>query len=354
MAKRMTRTPTDSTASFAFDHQSDQVGRSRLVHADCFEWLGRAPENSFHAIVTDPPYGVKEYDADQLLKRGNGNGGVWRIPPSFDGHVRSPLPRFTALDERDLTRLRAFFREWATLACNALRPGGHVFIATNSYVAQLVYSALVEGGLEFRGQLIRVVRTLRGGDRPKNAEIEFPGVSSLPRGCFEPWGLLRKPLLPRMRVSDCLREFQTGGLRRNANGNPFCDLIPSERTPLAERRIADHPSLKPQSLLRQFVYASLPLGEGIVVDPFMGSGSTVAAAEATGVIAIGVERFKDYYTLARKAVPRLRDVPTRDGFKANGLGGGEADLFEGHCQLSEREEGRGRASSIRAFRTLSA
>jgi site-specific DNA-methyltransferase (adenine-specific) len=110
---------------------------------------------------------------------------------------------------------RRFFVEWARAVVHALRPGGHVFIASNAFLSQLVFSALVDGGLEFRGELIRVVRTLRGGDRPKNAEEEFPGVSSLPRGCYEPWGILRKPMLPGMKLSDCLREFQTGGLRRD-------------------------------------------------------------------------------------------------------------------------------------------
>ncbi len=69
----------------AFNFESKLIGRSRIIQADCFEWLGKVPENRFHAIVTDPPYGVKEYDFDQLLKRANGNGGIWRIPPSFDG-----------------------------------------------------------------------------------------------------------------------------------------------------------------------------------------------------------------------------------------------------------------------------
>ena len=145
-------------------------------------------ENSIHAIVTDPPYGVKEYDFDQIEKRANGNGGIWRIPPSFDGNVRAPLPRFTALNAKERKQVTTFFIEWANVATHALRPGGHVFIATNSFLSQLVFSALVEGGLEFRGQVIRLVQTLRGGDRPKNAEEEFPGVSSLPRGSFEPWG----------------------------------------------------------------------------------------------------------------------------------------------------------------------
>jgi site-specific DNA-methyltransferase (adenine-specific) len=256
-------------------------------------------------VVTDPPYGVKEYDFDQLEKRANGNGGIWRIPPSFDGHTRAPLPRFTALDPGERERLRRFFVEWSKLVTRALRPGGHVFLASNAFLAQLVYGGLVEGGLEFRGQVIRAVRTLRGGDRPKNAEQEFPGVSSMPRGCYEPWGLFRKPMPGKMRVSDCLRAYQTGGLRRTPEGKPFSDLIPSERTPKEERRIANHPSVKPQSFLRQIVHAVLPLGVGVVVDPFMGSGSTIAAAEAAGVQAVGVERVAEYYDLAVRAVPAL-------------------------------------------------
>jgi len=308
----MTKTK-DILKDLSFDYAAETVGNSRLVHADCFEWLGRVPKNTLHAIVTDPPYGVKEYDIDQLEKRANGNGGIWRIPPSFDGHVRSPLPRFTALDAGERERLHRFFVEWARLAIHALRPGGHVFIASNAFLAQLVYASLVEGGLEFRGQIMRLVRTLRGGDRPKNAEEEFPGVSSMPRGCYEPWGLLRRPMPAKMRVSECLREFQTGGLRRTPEGKPFGDLIPSERTPQRERRIANHPSVKPQSFMRQIVYAALPLGEGVVADPFMGSGSTVAAAEAVGVSAIGVERLENYYQMAVKAVPKLAalhpDIP---------------------------------------------
>ncbi len=291
--------------AFAFDYQAHKVGRSLIVHADCFEWLRRLPENSLHAVVTDPPYGVKEYDPDQIEKMTNGSGGIWRIPPSFDGNVRTPLPRFTALNGKERAELRRFFVEWARLVTYALRPGGHVFVAGNAFLSQLVFASLVEGGLEFRGELIRLVQTLRGGDRPKNAEEEFPCVSSLPRGGYEPWGLLRKPLSPGMKVSDCLREFGTGGLRRTPDDRPFSDVIPSERTPQRERAIAGHPSLKPQSFLRQVVYAALPLGVGVVTDTFMGSGSTVAASEAMGISCVGVERHGEYFGMAKEAIPAL-------------------------------------------------
>ena len=317
----------DGLISLGFDLQSHQVGNSLLLFGDCFDWLARIPENTLHAIVTDPPYGVKEFDASELEKRASGKGGVWRIPPSFDGSVRAPLPRFTAHSEPELKRLLKFFEDWSRLVVRALRPGGHVFIATSSIVAPLLYESLRKGGLEFRAQIMRTVRTLRGGDRPKNAHEKFPGVCVLPKGCYEPWGLFRKPLLPGMKVSDCLREYQTGGLRRLANGNPFEDLVQSERTPTREKQIADHPSLKPQSFMRLVVYAALPLGTGIVVDTFMGAGSTIAAAEAIRVQAIGIERSAEYFKLATAAVPRLKalEVPGVDEL----TGRGQSALFNG-------------------------
>jgi len=300
---------TTDKAAFTLDYTHTVIGHSLIVHADCFEWMGRIPENSLHAIVTDPPYGVKEYNFDQIEKRANGNGGIWRIPPSFDGSNRAPLPRFTALSAKEREALYRFFWEWGKLATRVLRPGGHIFIASNAFLSQVVFSALVAGGLEFRGELIRLVRTFRGGDRPKNAEDEFPEVCSLPRSCYEPWGILRKPLPQGMTVSNCLRAYGTGGLRRTSAEQPFSDVIASERTPQRERDIANHPSLKPQSFLRQIVRAALPLGEGLIADPFMGSGSTVAAAEANGLTCIGVEKFADYYELSQVAIPKLAQVP---------------------------------------------
>jgi site-specific DNA-methyltransferase (adenine-specific) len=292
---------------FALDYETFTIGSSLAVRADCFEWFARIPEGSLHAIITDPPYGVKEFEADQLERLRNGNkGGIWRIPPSFDGHERAPLPRFTALTSRERSALREFFVRWSRLAVRALRPGAHVFVAGNAFLSQLVWAAIVDGGLEFRGELIRVVRTLRGGDRPKNAHTEFPDVCSMPRGSYEPWGIFRAPLPPGMKVSECLRLYETGGLRRLSDGRPFVDVIVSERTPKKEKLVADHPSLKPQSFLRQITRAVLPLGHGVIADPFMGAGSTLAAAEATGAESVGVERDQNYFDGAKTAIQALR------------------------------------------------
>jgi DNA modification methylase len=179
------------------------VGYS-LYQADCLQWMDLRPTNYVQAIVTDPPYGLKEYTHEEKTKLRNKRGGVWRIPPSYDGCQRSPVPRFTVLTDADRTHLSDFFALFAKRAFRILVPGGHVFIASSPLLSHLVYLPLMKAGFEKRGEVIRLVQTLRGGDRPKNAHEEFPDVTVMPRSCWEPWGIFRKPC--EGRVQDNLRK----------------------------------------------------------------------------------------------------------------------------------------------------
>lgn len=274
-------------------------GEAALFHADCLDWLAGAPARSVHAVVTDPPFGLREYaeGAD------GASDGVWRTPPAPDGHLRSPVPRFTTLSAGDLDALERHFTELGVLLRRALVPGANVLVASHPLVAHRAAAGFDRAGLERRGEVVRLVMTLRGGDRPKGAEDEFPDVTAMARSAWEPWLLYRAPL--EGTVADCLRKWGTGGLRRLPDGGPFKDVVVSHPTRAAERRLAPHPSLKPQAFLRQVVRAVLPLGEGVVLDPFAGSGSTLAAAEAVGYPSIGIEHDPQYVALAAKAIPRL-------------------------------------------------
>lgn len=283
-----------------------QMANYELIQGDCFSWLEHRSPCSIHAIVTDPPYGLKEYSPTEQLKLRNGKGGVWRIPPSFDGCQRNPLPRFTVLTKKEKDTLREFFSDWSRLVFEALVPGGHVFIATNPLLSHIVYLPMIQAGFDKRSEIIRLVSTLRGGDRPKNAHDEFQDVTVMPKSGWEPWGLFRKPC--EGRVQDNLRKWKTGGLRRISPDIPFSDVIPSGPTRSDERKIANHPSLKPQHFMRQIVKASLPMGEGVVLDPFMGGGATIAAAQAVGYRSIGIESDPRYFRMAKKAIPKLASI----------------------------------------------
>jgi DNA modification methylase len=303
-AQTMTATHARGNLRLFPESQLDRL--YEISRADAFEWLRQRDPNSIHAVVTDPPYGLLEYSEEQKQKLRKGRGGVWRIPPSFDGCRRRPVPRFTVLKDGHKAELEAFFSRLATLLLPVLVPGAHIFIATNPLVSHFVYGPFLRAGFEKRGEIIRVVQTLRGGDRPKNAHREFGDVSVMPRSCWEPWGLFRKPC--EGRVQDNLRKWRTGGLRRISPETPFRDLVLSSPTRRREFELAPHPSLKPQHFLRQIVRAALPFGEGVILDPFMGSGSTVAACAALGLRSIGLEADRDYFTMARTAIPKLAEL----------------------------------------------
>lgn len=280
-----------------------------FYNKDCFEWIDSQQDNVVTAVVTDPPYGIREYTKTELEKKRNGTGGIWRIPPSFDGHKRNALPRFSVINENPKERENVynFFFRWGGKIKRLIVPGGHLFIASTPLLSDIVSHAMRDAGFERRGEIIRTVTTLRGGDRPKGAEDEFRQMSIIPRGMWEPWVLFRKPISERT-IAMNLRKWNAGALRRENIDTPYGDLFIVGKTPKAERKIAPHPSLKPQIFLRKIVYASLPTGLGTILDPFAGSGSTIAAATFCNLHSIGIEVDKEFYDMGVNAIPQLSSL----------------------------------------------
>src|SRR5207245_606630 len=154
-----------------------------------------------------------------------GRGGLLRIPPSFDGNKRSPLPRFTVLSRDDIMDLERFFFIWARFLFPIVVPGAHVLVASNPLLSFVVANAVTRAGFERRGEIIRLTMTMRGGDRPKAAHTEFADVSVMPRSMWEPWLIFRKPI--EGRVQENFRQWKTGVLESKR--------IRATSTPLARR-----------------------------------------------------------------------------------------------------------------------
>lgn len=311
-----------------------------IFHADCRDWLHACAPNSIHAVCTDPPYGLIEFSEQEISKLRNGNkGGIWRIPPSIGGHRRDPLPRFTVLTERQKQNLFEYICEFGKALYPALVPGAHVCIAGHPMLQYLVQSGMATVGYEVRPALLRLYTSFRGGDRPKGAEQDFPEVCVTPRSAYEPWMLFRKPISERT-VADNLRQWRTGGLRRLSIDKPLPEAIPSARTPTIETEISDHPCLKPQQFLRIIVRSLLPLGEGILLDPFMGSGSTIAAAEAVGYKSLGIEIDQQYYETALEVIPKLANLyPTFKGESLNWIAEADSKKTTNLKQITQYTQG---------------
>jgi site-specific DNA-methyltransferase (adenine-specific) len=137
------------------------LGRATLHKADAMSWLLNAEDESIHAVVTEPPYGLVEYRPDRQRKLKAGRRGVWRVPPSFDGHRRSPLPRFSVLEEGELAELERFSHRFADAVYPKLVPGANLLVVSNPLVSLRVAYAISTAGFERRAEIIRPVAGCR-------------------------------------------------------------------------------------------------------------------------------------------------------------------------------------------------
>lgn len=64
--------------------------------------------------------------------------------------------------------------------------------------------------------------------------------------------------------------------------------------------------------MRQIVRAALPMGKGVILDPFMGGGSTIAAANAIGYESRGIELDDQFFELAKNSIPLLERVKVKE------------------------------------------
>jgi len=67
-----------------------------LYLGDCLDWMDQRAANSIQAIVTDPPYGLKEYTSEEKakLRSGNGGCGVFHLRSTVASAVGCPGSRF--------------------------------------------------------------------------------------------------------------------------------------------------------------------------------------------------------------------------------------------------------------------
>jgi len=296
--------PEQPSPNSAATSPRPDLGLTEMLHLSTFDWLRARAERSVNAVISDPPFSGVDFSPEQLERLRTGSGGLWRHAPVMNGSARRPMPRFTTTPPEQKRQFQAFFHLWATLLRPTLVPGAPVLLAANPLMASRLQLALEDAGLEYRGVILRLVRTMRGGDRPKGAEEQYPEVATSPRSGYEPWLLFTEPA-DGLSTDALFRQYGTGRFGPLAPGWPASTTIPSEVTSQPERHLADHPTIKPQSLLRPLIRMLMPTRRGLLYEPFMGSGSTCAAACAEGVRSVGTEIDEAFYHLARRALPAL-------------------------------------------------
>ena len=250
----------------------------QIMVGDCIELMRRLPPASVHAIFADPPYNLQ-------LK-----GDLRRPDDSLVDGVDDAWDRFDDLPSYD-----AFTRAWLTEARRVLRKDGTIWVMGSYHNVFRLGVALQDMGFwvlndviwrksnpmpNFRGRrFTNAHETLIWAARGRDSRYRFN---------YQAMKSLNDDLQMR---SDWTLPLCTGPERlRNQHGLKL------------------HPTQKPEALLHRILLASTLPGD-VVLDPFIGTGTTAAVAKRLHRHFIGIERHPAYAEAAIGRVRRVRPAP---------------------------------------------
>ena len=277
-----------------------------LIHGDSIEILKTFPENFVHAIISDIPYGIGCDEWDILHSNTNSAyGGSSPAQVSGGGLFKrrgKPLNGWSASDKNIPREYQLWCESWAESWLRVLKPGGTCFIFAGRRYAHRCITALEDAGFTFRDMLSweknnaphRAQRLSeiyrRRGDSQNASKWEGWRVANL-RPLFEPILWFQKPYRTGGTIADNVIDYGLGAWNEaamskyNAHDDICSNIV---RVTASQNDSGLHIAQKPLKLMELLI--SLVTLEGhIVLDPFMGSGTTCTAAKNLRRHYIGID-----------------------------------------------------------------
>ena len=259
------------------------VPLDKILLGDCIENLRALPPASVHAIFADPPYNL------QL------RGALHRPDHSLVDAVDDAWDHFA-----DFASYDRFTREWLTECRRVLRKDGALWLIGSYHNIFRLGTALQDLGFWILNDVIwRKANPMPNfrGRRFTNAHETLIWAAHSQEAKYRFNYAAMKALNDDLQMrSDWFIPLCTGGERlRDEAGNKL------------------HPTQKPEALLHRVILASTQRGD-VILDPFLGSGTTAAVARRLGRRYIGIERDPGYAAAAERriaaVVPLADDITT--------------------------------------------
>lgn len=297
----------------------------KVILGNSIEILKGFSDNSVHAIISDIPYGIGYDDWDVLHHNTNtAYGGASSAQVAAGGVFKrrgKPLNGWSEADKRIPQEYQTWCSLWASDWLRILKPGGSCFVFAGRRYAHRCITALEDAGFTFKDMLSwekdfaphRAQRLSAIYER-RNDEVDAKKwngwrVANL-RPLFEPILWFQKPYKTGGTIADNVLENELGAWNEAAlktystrtEGVGVVSNILKVQTTAEDH--GKHIAQKPLKLMELLV--SLVTVEGqVVLDPFMGSGTTCLAAKRLGRHYIGIDADP---TSVQMALERLDDV----------------------------------------------
>ena len=292
-----------------------------LLNGDCMIELNKLEDNSIDCVITDPPYFIDKLDNNWSSNKVNED-----VKNSHITH----LPKGMKFDKLQTQTLYEYYLELSKLLFKKMKPGAYFLSFSSPRLYHAIAMSCDIAGFEIRDMInwtytqsmpkgmsvSHIIEKMKITQEEKIKLIDEYKDYKTPqiRSCFEPICVAMKPLGKVTFIQNELN-FKTGLLDFSQKVGIDNDRVPaniitteeynesydknflvSKPSKTEKGQHNSHITVKPIALIEHLIKLFSKKGS-IVVDPFLGSGTTALACKITGRKCIGTEINSEYYNI---------------------------------------------------------
>lgn len=309
---------------------------NKIICADTLELLPQIEDNSIDVVLTDPPYFLDKLDNNWNYKEVSNQNNQYTI---------KSLPAGMKFDREQGKRFYVWYLDISKEIFRILKPGGFFFSFSSPRLYHRMASAIDDAGFEIRDTFMwlytqnqakamgvdHFIKKMNIDEKAKEKIKEKLNGWKTPqiKSCFEPIAMAQKPTdqtylnnMLKHEVGMFNTNVKIGDNMYPANVftidsiNELIDrtfLLPKP-TKKEKGEYNDHKTVKPLAICEYLIKLSAFSKNAVVLDPFIGSGTTAIAAKKLGKNYIGIDANKKYVKISERRIKELEEKP--DLFKA--------------------------------------
>ncbi len=304
---------------------------NKIICADTLELLPQLEADSVDVVLTDPPY---------FLDKMDNNWNYEEVSNQNNQYTIKSLPAGMKFDKEQGKRFYAWYLDISKEVFRVLKPGGFFFSFSSPRLYHRMASAIDDAGFEIRDAFMwlytqnqakamgvdhfikkmDIDETAKEKIRAKLNGWKTPQIKS----CFEPIAMAQKPAnqtylnnMIKHEVGLFNTNVRIGDNMYPANVftiesiNEIIDkafLLPKP-TKKEKGGYNDHKTVKPLEICEYLIKLSAFAKDAVILDPFIGSGTTAVAAKKLGKNYIGIDTNERYVKISEKRLKEFDDNP---------------------------------------------
>ena len=304
---------------------------NKIICSDTLELLPQIESDSIDVVLTDPPYFLDKLD---------NNWDYEEVVNKNNQYTIKSLPAGMKFDREQGKKFYTWYLKISEEIFRILKPGGFFFSFSSPRLYHRMASAIDDVGFEIRDAFMwlytqnqakamgvdHFIKKMNIDERTKEKIKEKLNGWKTPqiKSCFEPIAMAQKPA-DQTYLNNILKHevglFNTnvriGNNMYPANVftidsiNELIDktfLLPKP-TKKEKGEYNDHKTVKPLAICEYLIKLSAFSKNAVVLDPFVGSGTTAVAAKKLGKNYIGIDANEKYVKISEKRLKELDDKP---------------------------------------------